>query len=358
MKLKIIIFYSIFLVLAFEVKAFASDSFILSAPSKEVSVGESFSVVVYASSPSQAMNAVSGTLNISGGLSLTGVSKASSIIDFWTTEPRISGNQVRFEGVVLNPGYQGSNGKLFVVNLSARKEGTATLSFSEGALLANDGLGSNIIDGLASKTIKIVAGVKVDQIPSTRPIAVVPPSGKIIALPVITDYSSSINTKGIAYIKGRGEPNALTKIKFKDSSVKSLGEKFILALQSKRYNLDEVLIKNSPDGTFEYTSPSNLVAGAYSATPYLVDDQNQTEKPGFGANILVSDSLLVKRLVVLINILLLLIPIVGLAVLIYFIPWYSRLRMRLVKKRLHLEEEKINLSETIVQKEEHLVDSN
>ncbi len=356
MKIRNIIFYSCIMILMLKASAFAADSFIFSVPTKDIPVGQSFSVTVSASSPSQAMNAVSGALNVSGGVSITSINKVASIVDFWTTEPRASGNQIRFEGVVLNPGYQGSNGKLFVINLSARREGVATFSFSDGALLANDGLGSNIIDGLASRTIRIISGVKVDDIP-TRPIAVVP-SGKIIALPVITDFSPNINSKGIAYIKGKGEPNALSKIKFKDSLVKSLGEQFILALQPKRAVLDEVLIKNNTEGLFEYSSSTNLVAGAYSATPYLVDPENQTEKPGFGAQILVSDSVWVKRLVVLINILLLLIPVVGLGVLIYFIPWYSRLRMRLIQRRLHLEEEKIHLSETLVEKQERMVDKN
>lgn len=336
--------------------AFASESFVISAPARDLVVGESFNVTIYASSPAQAMNAVSGTLQVSGGVGVTSVSKTSSIIDFWTTEPRASGNQVKFEGVVLNPGYQGQNGNLFSVTLSARKEGTATLSFSDGALLANDGLGSNIIDSLASKTLRIKASpILVDPIPG-RPIAVGPVvPGKILALPVITEYSESIDSTARAYIKGKGEPNALTKLAFKDVSLKSLGEQFIVALQTKKKKPTEALVKNDENGFFQYLSADNLVAGAYNVTPYLVDENTQTQKPGFGVQLLVNNSKMVRWLVVLINILALLIPVVCLGVIIYFIPWYSRLRMKILNHKIRLEDERLNLSEKEIKQREELL---
>ncbi len=357
MRLRTLIFI-IALVCIEPLQAFASGSFILSAPTRDIAVGESFSVLVSASSPLQAMNAVSGTIQVSGGVSIIGVNKNSSIVDFWTTEPKTIGNQVRFEGVVLNPGYQGSNGKLFIISLSARKEGVGTISFSDGALLANDGLGSNIIGSLASQTIRVVAS-KVDTIPA-RPIAIETPTppGKIVALPVITDYSESIAPAARAFIKGKGEPNALTKLMFKDVAAKSLGEQFIESLQTKKKAPTEALVKNDTTGMFQYISADNLVAGAYTVTPYLVDEDKQTQKPGFGVQILVNNSPVVKWLVVLINILALLIPVVCLGVIIYFIPWYSRLRMKILNHRLRLENEKLNLSEQeIKQKEASLAKS-
>ena len=149
------------LTLALRKELFAAETFVISAPSRDIRVGETFPVTVFVSSNSQAMNAVSGTLQASGGLSVGGVSKQSSIVDFWTIEPQIFGSQVKFEGVVLNPGFQGQSGRLFTINFLARKEGNALLSFSDGAILANDGLGSNIIDSLSTKTIKIVSGAPV-----------------------------------------------------------------------------------------------------------------------------------------------------------------------------------------------------
>lgn len=359
MKLKRIIFYSVIL-LTLPTGVFASGSFIITAPSKDVTVGESFSITISASSPEQAMNAISGTLGISGGVIINSVSKSSSIVDFWTTEPRILANQVRFEGVVLNPGYQGSSGKLFNVTLSARKEGVATISFSDGAILANDGLGSNIIGSLSSRSINIKPSVvKVDEIPS-RPIANLPATttnqnGKVVALPVITDYSESVDPTSRAYIKGKGEPNALTKLTFNDVALKSIGEQFIAALQTKKNKPTEALVKNDKDGFFQYLSSNNLVAGAYKVTPYLVDEDKQTQKPGFGVQLLVNNSKVVKSLVIFINVLALLIPVVCLGVIIYFIPWYSRLRMKILSHKIKLEDEELNLSEKELQRKQEII---
>nr|MBP9803055.1 hypothetical protein [Candidatus Paceibacterota bacterium] len=78
------------------------------------------------------------------------------------------------------------------------------------------------------------------------------------------------------------------------------------------------------------------------------------EKPGLGIQLFVNDSKIVKNLIVFINVLGLFIPIVVLCVIIYFIPWYSWLRMKILKKKMNLEEEKIELSGIHLAKEENL----
>ena len=98
------------------------------------------------------------------------------------------------------------------------------------------------------------------------------------------------------------------------------------------------------------------MAGVYNATPFLVDSDANTEKPGLGVQLLVSDSKIVKMLVVVINVLGLLIPIVGLGVIIYFIPWYSFKRMRVLKKKLGLEEEKIEISGHQLLRQDKMID--
>ncbi len=310
---------------------------------KTISLGENVSVKVVVSSPLQAMNAVSAALSYPASLSVVSIDKGGSVIDFWTEEPHVVGGKILFEGVALSPGYQGSSGVLFTVTFSGKKQGIAQLVFTNAAILANDGLGSNIIKGLGAASIAIGGG---DTFLPPG-VATVQPGGntKSLALPVIIDYSPLIGSSEGLYLKGKGEPGAITKIVFHDASFRSIGEQFIASLQTSKRNLSEALVKNDPnDGTFEYASPPNLLAGAYNATPFLVDDKNNVEKPGLGVQLFVSDSRIVRGLVVFVNILALLIPIVGLIVLIYFIPWYSFRRMRVIKRRLGLEEEKIELS--------------
>jgi hypothetical protein len=145
-------------------------------------------------------------------------------------------------------------------------------------------------------------------------------------------------------LKGKGEPNALTKISFEEVSKKSFGEQFMDFIQSKKKRLTDVLVKNNNQGLFEYITPNNLIAGVYNATPFLVDDNTNTSKPGLGVRLLVNDSKIIKALIIFINILILLIPIVGLIMIVYFIPWYSSKRMRILKRKMGLEEEKIELT--------------
>ncbi len=323
---------------------------------KQVSEGSRVSVDIRIQSSTQSINAISGVLAFPSNLvNVLSISKDASIIDIWTREPKVTRNGISFEGVVLNPGFKGASGLVFRVNFEAKNTGTVFLNFTEGAILANDGLGTNVLAKLGATNFRIVPSSLVleEKSDPTFP----PRDNRLSALPVITEYSQSVLSGQTAFLKGKGEPNALTKIVFKDISFKSVGEKFLEFLQTKKKKLDEVLIKNNPDGSFEYITNNNLLAGVYNATPFLVDDKTNTEKPGFGVQFLVSDNKIVKSLVVAINILGLLIPIVGLGVIIYFIPWYSWRRMRVLKKKLGLEEEKLEISGHQLERQEKIADA-
>lgn len=346
--------YLLFLILyiAFPVVTFSAGSELLKVSSdrNNLSIGEDFSVYVSVVSPDQAMNAVSGSITFSDNLQFLGIDKTSSLVDFWTQDPKIISNKVIFEGIILNPGYIGKNGSLFKIKFVTKKSGTASVYLSDGAILANDGFGTNILDSLGKTSINILKqnyGGNVSTIS--------PDLSDGVALPVITEYSESVLSKESVFVRGLGEPNAMTKIVFKDVSFKSVGERFIDFVQSNKKKLDEVLVRNTEDGTFEYVTSQNLVAGVYNATPFLVDENTKTERPGFGVQLLVNDSKIVKNLVVVINILALLIPVVGLIVIIYFIPWYSFKRMRILRKKMGFEEEEIEVAEHRLKKEENML---
>jgi len=116
-------------------------------------VGQSFSVNVLVTSSDQAMNAVSGRVNFpSDKLEVTSVNKSGSIINLWVREPSFSNSDgsVTFEGIVLNPGYRGSGGKVISIQFRTRALGSAVLSISPASVLANDGQGTNILTGLGS----------------------------------------------------------------------------------------------------------------------------------------------------------------------------------------------------------------
>ena len=332
-----------------------SANLFFSARPAQIQEGERVTIDVKINSPLQSINAISGILSYPPELvRVVSINKEKSIINLWTQEPKLRFDSILFEGVILNPGFQNTNGFVFSITLEAKNKGIVLLKFREGAILANDGRGTNVITTLSSTDFKIIPSPTYFE---NKLIAGVS-SPKPVILPVITDYSSLVGSTDNLYVKGKGGPNTLTKIIFKDVSVKSVGEKLIALFQTKKKKLDEVFVKGDASGAFEYISAKNLMAGVYNTTPFLVDINTNTEKPGLGAQLLVSDSKIVKMLVVLINVLGLLIPVVGLIVIIYFIPWYSFKRMRVLKKKLGLEEEKIELSGHQLERQDKMLDQN
>lgn len=121
-------------------------------------VNRNFTVSVVVDSANQAMNAADGVINFpTDKLKIIDLSKNASIFNLWVQEPSYSNNgsgigNARFEGVVLNPGFTGSNGKILNITFQPIRAGTATVSFARGSVLANDGNGTNILTSLGTAT--------------------------------------------------------------------------------------------------------------------------------------------------------------------------------------------------------------
>ena len=116
-------------------------------------MGETFSVRIMVSSPRQAINAISGTLNYPiDKLQVTSVSKIGSVLSLWVQEPSFSNSRgtITFEGVVPNPGFSESNGRVLAVNFRVVGTGPAEIKLTSGSLLANDGQGTNVLRALGS----------------------------------------------------------------------------------------------------------------------------------------------------------------------------------------------------------------
>jgi len=313
-----------------------------SHPSLQVKEGDKFTIEVMVNSPEESINAVSGTVVFPGNLvHVLSLNKDDSLIKLWTQEPKLRSDNILFEGVILNPGFQGNNGPIFSINFEAETTGRVDLNFNEGAVLANNGLGTNVLATLGSSNFDILPA------PTYNLAKAQPPTIKeqVAALPVITKYFPALGPQEYLYVQGKGTPFALTQISFQNLSVKSLGDKFVALFQGQKNTLGVVTMENDKSGNFHYLSNTNLVAGVYNATPALVDPAKNTTTPGTSVQLLVSDSMIVKYMVVLLNILGLLVPIVLLVVIIYFIPWFSFKRMRIMKEKMKLEEEKVEITE-------------
>lgn len=129
-------------------------SFSISPATANIDTGDTITLTVSVSSSTQAINAFSGRIyypaNLLGNPT---ISTAGTIVNFWTIQPSDESNSVRFEGLVLNPGFSGTGGKLFSVTWRAEGSGIATFELSQASILANDGEGTNVLSGTLPKSV-------------------------------------------------------------------------------------------------------------------------------------------------------------------------------------------------------------
>jgi hypothetical protein len=146
------------LLVCFNAVPVSAASFYFSPASGNKSLGQTFTVTVYASSKDKAANAFQGTVNFpEDKLQVTSLSKSGSSLSMWIQEPSFSNGNgtVQFEGIVLNPGYTGNAAKVLTITFKVKAVGTAALNFTSASILANDGLGTNILEGLGTATYNL-----------------------------------------------------------------------------------------------------------------------------------------------------------------------------------------------------------
>ena len=149
----------------------------LSPSAGSYSSSGTFSVGVYATSSDQPASAFSAYITFpTDKLNVTSVSKAGSIISMWVQEPAYSNSSgtVSFEGFIPNPGYTGSGGKLVTITFQVMGSGSASVGYSGGSVLANDGLGTNITTGLGGATFTLGPATPTDEDAEPEPAPAAP----------------------------------------------------------------------------------------------------------------------------------------------------------------------------------------
>lgn len=135
-----------------------ADTLYMSPSSGSYLSGKTFPVRVLVSSTGQSINAVSGTLSFpQDKLQVVSISKSDSILTLWVQEPSFSNTQgtVSFEGVVPNPGFTGASGRVLTINFKVVAQGEASVKFSSGSVLANDGNGTNILRTIGTASFSL-----------------------------------------------------------------------------------------------------------------------------------------------------------------------------------------------------------
>lgn len=176
---KIFVFFSIFLLagLSFlfapKVNGVGNASLYFSPSSGSVIVGQNFSLAVRVNTSGVAINAGEGSIVFdSAKLQAVSISKTSSVFTLWATEPSFSNadGTIEFAGGVPNPGYSGSSGVVITINFKAKTattvKGYTDIVMVSGAILANDGEGTNILASLGKANYYIGAAGIPAQIPT------------------------------------------------------------------------------------------------------------------------------------------------------------------------------------------------
>lgn len=110
--------------------------------------GERFTVNVAIDSEGISINSGEGVLNFDTRyLAVEKISKDTSIFKIWVQEPTFSNTAgtISFGGGLPSPGYNGPKGQVMKITLRGVGAGISGLTLDSGAILANDGIGTNVL---------------------------------------------------------------------------------------------------------------------------------------------------------------------------------------------------------------------
>ncbi|MBX4211337.1 MAG: hypothetical protein KW806_00860 [Candidatus Yanofskybacteria bacterium] len=142
-------------IFAFPHDARAEASLFIAPTTGRRTVGETFSLVVRVNTGGEPINAAEGSIVFNPAkVEVVSLSKTGSIFGLWTVDPTYSNAEgtIQFAGGLPSPGYNGSNGLILTITFRGKSATTINNSTSitlvSGAILANDGEGTNILTSL------------------------------------------------------------------------------------------------------------------------------------------------------------------------------------------------------------------
>ena len=150
-----------FIILLFLIFPYLSNAATLSiSPNTGVyTAGKTFTVKLVVNTEGKSINAAEGSLKFNPQeLSVVAIDKSSSIFNLWVAEPTFSNSAgtISFSGG-LPTGYTGSVGNIFNITFRTTSASNGKLSFVNGSVLANDGMGTNILSGMNGGNFTIQA---------------------------------------------------------------------------------------------------------------------------------------------------------------------------------------------------------
>jgi hypothetical protein len=255
---------SLFLILTPAGLAYADGgSLYLTPAAASYSVGDTFAVQVFANSGGVAINAAEADLTFDPTvLNVQSIAIDGSILSSWPTQPSFSNDNgtVTFSGVAAQK-YTGSAGLLVTITFKALQNMEGDVHFESGAILAADGVESNVITTMTPGTYSIAPVESAAPAPdgssnsgngSASPASdssntASSSTASDVAPPVIINYQSSISTGNRIIVQGSAPPDATISVYLKQGGNSPLRTDL---------NADD-------NGSFTYTSDTQEQAGVY-----------------------------------------------------------------------------------------------
>ncbi len=135
-------------ILFFSLVSFAQAASLFFFPESEsFEVGDTFSVELAINTDGISINSARAVIYFQlNKLEVLSISKEDSIFVLWPEEPIFSNSsgEISFSGGLPHPGFTGI-GNIIIINFKAKQEGTAVLVLDQGQVLADDGMGTNIL---------------------------------------------------------------------------------------------------------------------------------------------------------------------------------------------------------------------
>jgi hypothetical protein len=144
----------------------------LSSRSTSMTVDDMATVYVLLNSDGVAVNNAEATISFPTDLfSVISVSKGGSVFTMWIEDPVFSNSAgiVTFNGGLPTPGFVGTQGTVLSFAVKAKKAGQGTIAFSNAAVRADDGLGTDVLFGKQNIIFNIAPVQEEKPLPEKNP---------------------------------------------------------------------------------------------------------------------------------------------------------------------------------------------
>lgn len=184
MKYKLTVLASGFLLLFAVFNVASAATLQLSTEKDTFAIGDQFMVDVKTDSEGAGINAAQGTVQIAKDvLEIVSVDKSGSVFNFWLTEPTFSNEsgQVNFVGGSTS-GFSGKSLQIVKIKFRVKGSGKTDIVFTDGAVTASDGSGTNVLSSMKGLSITSVPKSELETI-TPRPTQITRPAERAERLP-------------------------------------------------------------------------------------------------------------------------------------------------------------------------------